>query len=128
MQKETNEFYGLFGNLLNTGYHVMEDGSFQFENDLTKMIPLLLEIQPGIGGIGKYGDEAAKSTIADKETHRATFESKLSNVGDDDAYDLTQGFHGINCLLSLAYRKGRKEGEEALIARLKSGEVQLADL
>lgn len=128
MQKESKEFNAFLGSAFNGGYSVLEDGAFKLVDDLPKLLPTLLDAQPGLQGLGNYTKELANATIGDKEENKAAFADKLVVVPQDDAYDLTEGIHGIQCLLSYGFRRGKQAGKEELIEELKSGRITVDQL
>ena len=128
MSKETTEAFSLLGTFINQGYASKDPVTGKIKFDLGKVIPVLLEMQPGLTGIGKYGEEMAAADIGQKEAIKSTLEAKFTELPADDEYDWATGLSGINNLISMIFRAGQKNGEAALAAKLKSGEVQLADL
>lgn len=126
--KETTEWYGFSGSGFNAGYSVLDDGKFGFAEDIGKIVPVLLEAQGGLTGISKMKTELASATIAEKEAAKAAFDGKLSQVPEDDAYDLSAGFHGIHMLLSYGFRRGANAERARIVAKLEEAGVSASDI
>lgn len=111
MAQQAKEFNSLLGTGVNAGYKILEDGKVAID-DLGTLFPIITEAEKGFNGMGQYPAEMAKASIPEKEELKSTFSDKLDDVPMDDAYDLSNGVHGIQCLLSYAFRRGFKEGQQ----------------
>lgn len=128
MAKETKELYQFAGTTTNAGYGILEDGKFGFNDDLARVIPVLLEAQPGLTGIKEVKVELANATTAEKDANLKAMQEKMLSVPESDRYDISQGLHGFFCWYSLAVRAGIKEGRAQLAAELKAGIITIEEL
>lgn len=126
--KETTEWYGFAGSGFNAGYSVLDNGKFGFAEDIGKIVPVLLEAQGGLTGLNKLKTELSEATIEQKEAAKDAFAGKMLQVPEDDAYDLTQGFHGIHSLLSYGFRRGAEAEKARIMTALSQAGVDVASL
>ena len=106
--KETQELNQFAGRLINGLQSDAADG-FNPAKDFAKYIPAMLAAQPGFQGLSEYRNEAVAAGVQEKEILLNTLKSEIKGGSDVDNYDLAQGLHGIQMLLSYAFRKGRAD-------------------
>lgn len=118
--KETNELFGFIATGVSTGYAIAEDDKVDF-NDLTKLLPLILAGQEGVGGINAVPGEQKEIGVAEKQIIRANVASKLTNIDSDIASDWEDALVGFLSSYRLGQRIGAKEEREAIVKELQDG-------
>jgi hypothetical protein len=115
--KETKELNRLAGSAINAGYAAMEDGVIDFK-DVSEVFDPLMKGQDGVQGIGELGDELAIATPEQKQDSTNNFAAELDELPEDDAFDITRIYAGIESAISITKRATRKATLEAVAARL----------
>lgn len=130
--KETNELLTVPAKFVDSTYQALADGKFDPLTDFTKYIDDILAIQSGVEGINKVKEENATMSIEDRDGVLKNLSSNMPSVPETDRYDISAGIHGLLSIFRIGWRKGHEkglaEGQEQLVAKLKSDKVQVNDL
>lgn len=116
-QKESNELAIFEGRLINGIWKDLADGKFGNFGD---HLPALLAAQPAFTGLSNFGKEQAEATVADKESRREILFNEMTDVEENDRYDIVHIIHGLECGYSLGKRTGYKEGQAEMLRTLQN--------
>lgn len=111
--KETTELNTFVGDVVAGVAASLADGKLNVA-DVVNFLPALGSGQEGLRGIREFGPEAHTATVAQNEAVKAALSSRLSSLPPTDRYYLTEGLHGIQCLLRFvakeSYERGLQQG------------------
>lgn len=117
--KENREFNRLLGAVVAGTYASLEDNKLSAK-DVVNYLPAFAAGEEGLKGLREFGKEARTATLADNEAAKAELRNQMGALPELDRYYVTEGLHGLQCILRYiakeAYERGLEEGRAAALA------------
>lgn len=110
MSKETKELTGAAGSLINSAVDAAKPGQNVFQR-ISHFFDDLFKTEAGIKDANKIGSEAETISNEDVDAAFDGFQSELTNIVPEDAYDIRHSMQGAYSVFRFARRKAAQKQE-----------------